>query len=220
MNELAPALGMNALQPSAQPAQGRMIASDFQTFLTMLTTQLRHQDPMNPMQASDFAVQLATFSGVEQQVQTNHLLSGLTARMGLTELGNWVGMEVRAPVPGWFDGSTPVRVVPERAEGVAGDTLVVRNSLGNEVDRVALEPGAETVLWGGIGVDGHEFPAGHYSFELYRFNDGELAQVTTAQVYARVREAAVVAGEVALVLAGGQRVRADQVSGLRLPDMA
>lgn len=219
MNELAPTLGTSVPLQSAQPAQERMIASDFQTFLTMLTTQMRHQDPMNPMQASDFAVQLATFSGVEQQVQTNQLLGNLTARMGLAELGNWVGMEVRAPVPGWFDGSAPIRVAPGQYGGEAGNVLVVRNALGNEVDRLALDPGAETVLWGGIGTNGQQFPAGHYSFELHRFNEGELAQVSAAQVYAQVREAAVEADGVALVLVGGQRVAASQVSALRLPDM-
>ena len=41
---------------------------DFETFLKMLTTQIRNQDPLNPMEGSEFAVQLATFSGVEQQV--------------------------------------------------------------------------------------------------------------------------------------------------------
>lgn len=47
---------------------------DFTTFLTMLATQIKNQDPLNPMDGADFAVQLATFSGVEQQVQTNMLL--------------------------------------------------------------------------------------------------------------------------------------------------
>lgn len=55
---------------------------DFETFLKMLTTQIRNQDPLNPMEGSDFAVQLATFSGVEQQVQTNDLLQKMTDQLG------------------------------------------------------------------------------------------------------------------------------------------
>lgn len=67
------------------------INADFQTFLRMLTTQLQNQDPMNPMESSDFSVQLATFSGVEQQVMTNQLLTSLSARMELSELSSWHG---------------------------------------------------------------------------------------------------------------------------------
>ncbi len=55
----------------------------------MLTVQMKNQDPLNPIQSSDFAVQLATFSGVEQQVRTNELLSRLAegfASSGMTGL--------------------------------------------------------------------------------------------------------------------------------------
>ena len=58
------------------------ISSDFETFLLMLTTQLENQDPLNPIESQDFAVQLATFSGVEQQVLTNDLLSDLGQGFG------------------------------------------------------------------------------------------------------------------------------------------
>ena len=47
----------------------------------MLTTQIKNQDPLNPMEGTEFAVQLATFSGVEQQVQTNQLLARLLVAM-------------------------------------------------------------------------------------------------------------------------------------------
>ena len=49
------------------------ISSDFNTFLRMLTVQMQNQDPLNPIDSADYAVQLATFSGVEQQVRTNQL---------------------------------------------------------------------------------------------------------------------------------------------------
>ena len=59
---------------SSETKNTPQIGGDFTTFLEMLTVQLKNQDPMNPMESSDFAVQLATFSSVEQQVQTNDLL--------------------------------------------------------------------------------------------------------------------------------------------------
>lgn len=52
-------------------------ANQFEVFLKMLTTQIKNQDPLNPMENTEFAVQLATFTGVEQQVQTNLLLTQL-----------------------------------------------------------------------------------------------------------------------------------------------
>ena len=87
---------------------------DFQTFLRMLTAQLKNQDPMNPMEGSDFAVQLATFSGVEQQAQTNKLLTEMTQAMGggLGELSVWIGREVRVAGPVWF-GAKPVKLSPQ-----------------------------------------------------------------------------------------------------------
>ena len=39
-------------------------SSDYETFLKMLTVQMQNQDPLNPVESSDFAAQLATFSSV------------------------------------------------------------------------------------------------------------------------------------------------------------
>lgn len=67
--------------PAASGARGQ-ISSDFQTFLKMLTAQIQNQDPLNPTPSDEFAVQLATFSSVEQQVRTNDLLVALGAQFG------------------------------------------------------------------------------------------------------------------------------------------
>ena len=55
-----------------------VIGSDFDTFLKLLTTQMKNQDPLNPIDSTDYATQLATFSGVEQQTRTNQLLESLS----------------------------------------------------------------------------------------------------------------------------------------------
>jgi len=51
--------------------------SNFNTFLTMLTTQLKNQDPLSPMDTSQFTQQLVSFSEVEQQINTNNNLQQL-----------------------------------------------------------------------------------------------------------------------------------------------
>ena len=61
-------------------------------FLTLLVAQLQNQDPMNPIDSADYAVQLATFSGVEQQVRTNQLLAdmqGKFSQRGFSEPADW-----------------------------------------------------------------------------------------------------------------------------------
>ena len=59
-----------------EPTNGSAaLASDFETFLTMLSVQMQNQDPLNPTDSTEFASQLAQFSTVEQQTLTNTLLN-------------------------------------------------------------------------------------------------------------------------------------------------
>ena len=68
------------------PPARSALASDFDTFLRMLTTQMQNQDPLNPIDSTDYATQLATFSGVEQQVRTNSLLADLGTWLAETDM--------------------------------------------------------------------------------------------------------------------------------------
>ncbi len=116
------------------------VSSDFETFLRMLTVQMQNQDPLNPVDSSDYAVQLATFSSVEQQVLTNDLLrsmSGQLAGGSLGQLAGWVGMEALARVPVAFNGD-PVNLRPDYAEQADAAKLVVRDAAGEIVAREPL----------------------------------------------------------------------------------
>src|SRR5215475_2890830 len=53
------------------------IAGNFQTFLTLLTTQLQNQNPLDPLDTNQFTQQLVEFAGVEQQLKTNDSLQAL-----------------------------------------------------------------------------------------------------------------------------------------------
>jgi len=111
------------------------LSSDFETFIKMLTVQMENQDPLNPMESSDFATQLATFSGVEQQVKTNDLLQGLGSQLGalgVSQLSGWIGMEGRAVAPVEYDG-TPVTITISGSALADAHELVVRDTFGNEV---------------------------------------------------------------------------------------
>lgn len=211
--------------PPAFPAQGAdrgratLVSSDFETFLRMLTTQMQNQDPLNPLSATDFAVQLATFSGVEQQVRTNELLKGLGAQlglMGLAQAASWVGMEVRAEAPGHLDGG-PVQLSLAPAPGADRAVLIARNAFGIEVDRREVPLAGGPYSWEGLGPDGMPLPAGLYSFTLESLADGVPQPGSRVEVIARVEEARMAGGEVRLLLAGGAEIPAGAVSALRPP---
>ena len=190
------------------------ISSDFETFLRMLTTQLQNQNPLEPIEASDFAVQLATFSGVEQQVRTNELLSRLTTRMGLAELGAWVGRDALTSAPQQV-GSAPVQLVLPEVIGADRAELVLRTRDGAEVSRYAVDPTVKEFLFDPPPAsEGGPLP-GYYDIEMESFRAGTLLSADRVLGYAQIMEARREGDQVMLVLNGGHLVDATQVAGLR-----
>ena len=200
--------------PGPQPG-GTALSADFETFLVMLTAQLQNQDPLNPMESTDFATQLATFSGVEQQVRTNTLLEGMgrdAAGGDLARLAEWVGREVRAPAPAWFDGS-PIEVFTDIPGDRGGAQLRVRDESGAEVQRMPLQAGSDAVLWQGRGPGDTTLPWGRYRFDIVT---GEAdGTPRPAEVFTRVQEARIDDGAPVLVVAGGTRLPAAEVTAVR-----
>lgn len=193
------------------------ISSDFETFLKMLTTQLQNQDPLNPIESTDYAVQLATFSGVEQQVKTNDLLENMGAQiglMGMSQLAGWVGMEARVASDAHYYGA-PITVVTDPLTGAETAKLVVRDVGGNEIQRIDLDPHAETFEWSGISDTGSQFLSGTYSFEVESYTSGVRTDIHQAAVYAEITEARAEASGTVLVMSGGIEVSADDVTALR-----
>jgi flagellar basal-body rod modification protein FlgD len=193
------------------------LTSDFTTFLRMLTAQMQNQDPLDPIDSADYAVQLATFSGVEQQVKTNDLLSSISGQLtlsGLSDMAGWVGRQVRAAVPAWFDGA-PVTVSPNPLAMADEAELVVRDVRGDEIDRQAIPVSSDPIEWAGVGADGAPLPAGFYSFEVVSKSGGEAVGADQAEVYATVTEVRAVDGKAVLVTQGGGMVAANAVTALR-----
>lgn len=196
---------------------GTAIASDFTTFLKMLTTQMQNQDPLNPIDSTDYATQLATFSGVEQQVQTNQLLSALSSQfglMGMAQLAGWVGQEARSDAPVWMDG-TPVTLSPTVAAGATQAVLVVRDSNGDTVAREDLPLDGGEYSWAGLDAAGQPLPAGTYNLTVENWTDGVQGTTTTVESYSRIIEARNTASGVSLILNGGIEVPATDITALR-----
>ena len=196
---------------------GTALASDFETFLKMLTAQAKYQDPLEPIASTEYAAQLAQFSMVEQQVKTNDALSGLISATGtgnLAALASWVGMEVRSEAPVAFTG-TPVTVVPKIEAGADRAELVVHDSFGVEVQRIGVGLSGDPVEWAGTSQDGTPFPAGTYKFSVESYAQVSLLGTKPAESYAMVEEAQIESGTVMLVLGSGHSVAASDVSSVR-----
>ena len=183
----------------------------------MLTVQMENQDPLNPTDSSEYAQQLATFSGVEQAVLTNDLLSALMVQMnttGMAQMADWVGKEARATAPGHFDGS-PVTIDPNPAAAADKVELVVFDSDDNEVQRYDIPKSADPIEWAGTQADGTPFPSGLYQFQVVSSASGVPILTETADIYARVQEIRTENGQSILLLEGGVSVLASEVSALR-----
>ena len=188
-----------------------VISSDFETFLKMLTVQMENQDPLNPVDSSDYATQLATFSSVEQQVLTNDLLSGLTSMIStssMSELANWVGHEVRAAASGYYDGMNDVTVAFETQSGATSAELVVTGADGAEVDRISINPDSETFAWSGD-------TEGAYGFSIISYQDGVQIGSQQAQVYVPVTEVRSTPSGIELVLKSSDVIATTDVTALR-----
>ncbi|MCW8842636.1 MAG: flagellar hook assembly protein FlgD [Rhodobacteraceae bacterium] len=194
-------------------------SSDYETFLKMLTAQMQNQDPLNPVEASDFAAQLASFSTVEQQVLTNDLLTSIEARLANSDfaaLADWVGMEARSRGAVYFDGAEITATV-QRESAADRNDLVVRNDAGAEVYRATIDPEALEVTWGGETQSGSIAPHGQYELSIEGFSSGESLGSAVLETYGRVQEARVEESGLTLVLAGGQVVATRDVTALRAP---
>lgn len=190
------------------------ISSDFQTFLRMLTVQMQNQNPLEPIEASDFAVQLATFSGVEQQVRSNDLLSQLATRMGLSELGAWVGRMALTSAPVFIDAA-PQRLVPPEVAGADRAELILRDVYGQELARFAVDPLATEIIFDMPPMSDGGLAPGHYQMTMESYRTGMSLGVNPVLGYARVEEARRDAGQILLVLEGGHIINSDSVVGLR-----
>ena len=212
--ELYNAAGTGRPAPPQPSPRERMVSSDFETFLRMLTTQMQNQDPLNPMEATDFAVQLATFSGVEQAVRTNQLLEEMIARAGMSELAGLVGKTVRSAGPVRFEGDSLELSLPALV-GVENARLVVRDEMGGIVDSVDVPATGGPFQWRGLGADGMPMPMGNYSFEMMGYVSGQVVDSGAVESYAEVLEARNDAGTTVLVLSGGRQVPLDEVTAVR-----
>ena len=146
------------------------IAGNFNSFLTMLTTQLKNQDPSSPMNSDTFTSELATFAGVQQQVNTNTNLATIislnqdaqvTANTGLVgERATFTGSQI--PLQ---SGKGSINFTTAAAEPIA---IAITDASGNVVRTVQQTSAAGSNSWAWDGKDdaGNTLSNGTYNIAL------------------------------------------------------
>jgi flagellar basal-body rod modification protein FlgD len=202
----------------ADAQSSAVLSSDFETFIKMLTTQAKYQDPLEPIDSSEYAAQLAQFSMVEQQVLSNDLLTALTDQLGsgtMGQMASWIGMEGRTTALVPFD-SDPITVLPTPPVGALEMELVVYNESGTEVNRSSLPVSSDPVVWAGVQQNGQPVDPGLYRFEVEATGGGGTAlPATQAETYARIIEVQNIGNEAVVVFAGGAEATASSITALR-----
>jgi flagellar basal-body rod modification protein FlgD len=203
--------------PPVEAPKKKGISSDFETFLRMLTVQMQNQDPLNPVDSSDYAVQLATFSGVEQAVRTNQLLEGMSGQFGLlgmAQFSGWIGQEAKSSAGVGYKGQ-PTTVSYTADAKADRAVLVVKDASGAVMAREEMPPKAQSYRWLGGGATGNPLPHGTYNLSVESYQAGALIGTTLVEGYARVTEVRNGPTGPVLILEGGQSIAASKVTALR-----
>ena len=205
------------MDPTDTETAAADLASDFDTFLQLLTTQLKNQDPSKPFDSTEFVGQLASFSAVEQQIATNSKLDALVAAINGSAAANlapWIGREVLSAAPADFNGSA-VPVQYDLPKDATSASLLVYDQAGTLVNRISLSPGSSSVTWDGLALDGSQMPNGTYKFEIESFKETENLGLSPALTFSNVIEARLTDGTPEVVFADGSKLAVDQITAVR-----
>lgn len=148
------------------------LAGNFDTFLKLLTTQLRQQDPLQPMDATTFTSQLVQFASVEQAIQTNTKLESLTqlARTSGTAAAlGLLGQDVTAATDKIALAAEGDAAIHYRLPKPAAEVQVsILDAQGKVVQTLAggTAAGDQALAWNGLGPQGERLPAGSYSVKI------------------------------------------------------
>ena len=181
----------NSTASAASIVGSQQLAGNFNTFLTLLTTQLQNQDPLDPMDTDQFTQQLVEFASVQQQIDTNtnmQTLISLQQTAEATSAMQFLGANVTVT------GSTATLAAGSPATwslnspSPATGTVTITNSSGQTAysGTVSLSTGAQGYSWNGQGNNGVTWPAGQYTLAISATNANGQAVTVSTQVQGTV----------------------------------
>lgn len=212
------------MQATATDAKKKEAAMGKDQFLTLLLAQLKNQDPLSPMENSDFTAQMAQFSSLEQLFNVNDNLEGLqtlAASQNGTQALNLIGKEIEASgdsVHVGTDGSvSPISFeMPGDANNVTVSIFDENEQLVNVIEAGSLSAGGQTVEWNGRNNNGAPVKSGLYSYTVNAI-DG-TGDVLTVDTFTRgIVDAISMKNGITLLHVGGQRFMMSDIKQVMLP---
>lgn len=163
---------VTAVASSQTTTARQTLAGNFDTFLKLLTTQLKQQDPLAPMDSTQFTSQLVQYASVEQAISTNKQLEDLTALTRASSTASALGMlghdvtvtgsEIELGAEG---GAEIAYELPAAAESVYVSVLDASGKVVFTANG-GTAAGANTLAWNGIGSDNERAAAGTYRVKV------------------------------------------------------
>lgn len=201
------------------------LADNFETFLTLLTTQLSNQDPLSPLDSNEFTAQLVQMSGVEQQLLTNDLLQSLvnTAGRGIADAVSLIGKDVRtvSNTTGLQKGEANWSYKLDR--DAANVTVEVLDSTGKIVHAAEVEGtegGEHTFTWDGKNLAGKQLAdGGAYTLRVTAVDANGLAVPSTTFVDGLVSAVEQLDGDTWITV-NGAKILWEKVTKIALRDEA
>lgn len=160
--------------PNGTSASGPQSTLDKDAFLKLLVAQLQHQDPLKPMEGTEFVTQLAQFTAVEQgaaQTAKLDLISMQMSGLASNEAASLVGKQVTIRGQGGlsFDGVLAPQGSGSLTAAATDVKVDVIDASGNVVDTIDLgakPAGALSFTWDGKNAQGNTLPAGQYTTKI------------------------------------------------------
>lgn len=168
------------------------LSADMNTFLTLLTTQLRYQDPLDPMDTAEFTNQLVQYSSVEQAIQTNSKLETLLS-LNMANLGaqavSYIGKtaQVLGDVMPLESGKAKATYTLDK--NVSSAVITVKDMNGKIVysEQGKITSGTHEFTWNGKDANGNQLEDGAYQIVVStKVPDGETSATVTTTVFGRV----------------------------------
>ena len=214
------ATSSTATGTAASRGDSSAIANTFDNFLQLLTKQLQNQDPLSPMDATQFTSQLVQFSTVEQAIRSNtkldrlvEVISSSAQTSALQYIDSTVDTDTRVarlPQQGeaTFAYSLSKAAKEVRIAVLDADGNVVRETVGNRA------AGANSFAWDGKGSDGGREPAGIYRIEITAVDDAGGAIPVETRASGTVTGVSTVDGRLTLTI-GSASIPVEAVTAVR-----
>jgi flagellar basal-body rod modification protein FlgD len=166
-------------------------------FLKMLVTQLRYQDPMNPLKGTEFAAQLAQFSSVEQLTNLNTQMetslqanSTLTSSINNALAATLIGKQVRAAGDTFkYSGQEQIKLGYSLDQNVKTVEVKILDAGGGVVRTLRTNEtlkGDHTLTWDGKDENGNLLAQGQYTIKVEALNTSDAAVNATSFVYGTI----------------------------------